>query len=194
MEDPRQISVELVRDEVSADATWDARRASEAKELEVGWRWGELSDEARWYWQKRADLPPSPVCPRFEDVEIEGRPLSDEYTAEVSRIVAIATGEPEPPSRSELDTVKKELYGFRRTRWRAWLALGPTQQAAVRARDETTPGWPIWPSDDEAWFYMNMRAARQAKEEAVADAVVEAAKAAVDGGGVPASSSRTSRR
>ncbi|GAA5844045.1 hypothetical protein JCM9279_003712 [Rhodotorula babjevae] len=131
MEDPRQISIELVRDAVPANATWEARRASEAKELAVDWRWGELSDEARWYWTRRADLPPSPVCPRFEDVEVEGRPLSDEYSAEVDRIVADATGEPLPSTRDKLMTRKKDLYNSRRNKWRAWLALGPAQQAAL---------------------------------------------------------------
>ncbi|KPV77542.1 uncharacterized protein RHOBADRAFT_51384 [Rhodotorula graminis WP1] len=129
--EPRQISIELVRDDVSADATWEARRASEAKELEVGWRWGELSDEARWYWARRADLPPSPVCPRFEDVEIKGRPVSDEYSDEADRIDAEATGKSTVRAQAHLLSLKKDLYNSCRQLWRAWLALGPTEQAAA---------------------------------------------------------------
>jgi len=184
--EPRQISIELVRDAVPVDATWDARRASEAKELEVDWRWGELSDEARWYWTRRADLPPSPVCPRFEDVEIEGRPISDEYSAEVDRIAAKATGEPGPSARDELMAFKKRLYNSRRNKWRSWLSLGPAQQAAVRARGEDPPLWPVWPMDDDAFFTMPVSL------EVDSAAVAEVDEAALGGAGLSASWSSAS--
>ncbi|GAA5923804.1 hypothetical protein JCM3775_000513 [Rhodotorula graminis] len=179
--EPRQISIELVRDDVSADATWEARRASEAKELEVGWRWGELSDEARWYWARRADLPPSPVCPRFEDVEIKGRPVSDEYSDEADRIDAEATGKSTVRAQAHLLSLKKDLYNSCRQLWRAWLALGPTEQAAVRARGKRPPAWPVWPSHCEAWLFESERAARQAEQQAGREAPVDLAKVAVDG-------------
>ncbi|TNY21224.1 hypothetical protein DMC30DRAFT_395525 [Rhodotorula diobovata] len=149
---PREVHVGLVRDEMSDTPTWDERRASEAKELAVGWRWGELSDEARYYWTKKTDLPPSPVCPRFEDEVVEDRPVSDEFTLEVQRIQAEYNGEP-VPNRSTMrplyDSVKRATYIARRAAWQEWLSGSQAERTAALARGETAPPWPVWPSDKD---------------------------------------------
>ncbi|BGP39183.1 hypothetical protein JCM10449v2_003121 [Rhodotorula kratochvilovae] len=87
---PREMQVALVRDELPAEPTFEQRLANDAQDVAVGWKWGELSDEARHAWTKHADLPSSAVCPRFADEEVEGRPLSDEYADEV-RLIELET-------------------------------------------------------------------------------------------------------
>ncbi|BGP47286.1 hypothetical protein JCM10450v2_003138 [Rhodotorula kratochvilovae] len=149
---PREIQIALVRDELPAEPTFEQRLANDAQDVAVGWKWGELSDEARHAWTKHTDLPSSAVCPRFADEEVEGRPLSDEYADEVRLMELETEGDTEAVealdrTRRAQNDVKKVLYVHSVRLWRRWMLRTPADRAAVIASGEKAPAWPVWPDD-----------------------------------------------
>ncbi|GAA5822130.1 hypothetical protein JCM3770_000418 [Rhodotorula araucariae] len=155
---PRGITATLVRGELPADPTFEQRRASDAQDLAIAWKWGELSNETRHAWTKYADLPSSPVCPRFPDDEDEDRTLSDEYGDEVRIIQLESAGDLEDAEEVDrrgrlLATTKRAMYMMRGRIWRQWMRRPPAERAAAVARREHVPAWPVWPSDDDVLLH-----------------------------------------
>lgn len=142
----RTISARLVRGDLPEQPTAEQLQAARQKEHDVGWTWGDTSEEVRKIWWKARDIPYSRVCPRYDTPADDERIISDEYHKEADRIISglQLVGLSEKLSIG-VAQAKAVLYEERRAAWIRWTERSDKDEAL--AAGEKEPSYPAWPND-----------------------------------------------